>query len=130
MASVYDQRMEEIARMKEAERNGLDRIEESTQTINRGMADPLNWLLCIGAIVGIPFSGGLSIGLGVVAILRATAGGKAVVQAVTPTVADVSAPGPGCVRILAASGVAVVTLIIVFLFAVALYMNAAGIPLK
>ena len=130
MASVLDRRMEEIARMKEAERTGLDRIQESTDTINRGTSDPINWLLCIGALVGIPFSGGLSIGLAIVAVLRTTKNGKAVVQAVTPTVADVSAPGPGCVRILASSGVAVVTLIIVFLFLVALYMNAAGIPLK
>ena len=130
MASVYDRRMEEIARMKESERTGLDRIEESTQTINRGMSDPLNWLLGIGAIAGIPFTGGLSIGLAVIALLRATGNGKAAVQAVTPTVADVSAPGPGCTRILAALGSIVVFGFIVFLFLVALYMNVAGIPLK
>lgn len=130
MASRYDLRMAEIAAQRAAERTGLDRIQESTNTINRGMSDPANWLLGIGSILLLPFSGGLSVGLAIVAILRATKNGKAAVQAVTPTVADLSAPGPGCVRMLAAGGVMVVTLFIVLLFLVALYMNAAGIPMK
>ena len=74
-------------------RGELDRIEESTETINRGMADPINWLLCAGALVGIPFTGGLSVGLAVIALLRATKGGKANVQAMQPTMADVASPG-------------------------------------
>lgn len=130
MASNLDRRMEEIARTKAAERSGLDRIEESTETINRGMSDPVNWLLAIASLVGIPFSGGLSIGLAVIALLRATGNGKAAVQAVAPTTADISAPAPGCVRMLAALGSILAFGFIVFLFAVVLYMHAAGIPLR
>lgn len=126
MASRYDMRMEEIARMKAAERSGLDRIAESTQTINRGMGDPVNWLLAIGALVGIPFTGGLSIGLAIIAVLRATKNGKAAVQAATPTVADLSAPGPGCVRMLAAGGVLVVMLIMILLFVAVVAYKAQG----
>src|SRR5262245_54149400 len=99
MASVLDRRMEEIAQQRQAERAGLDRIQESTETINRGMSDPLNYILLIGALVGIPFTAGLSVGLGVIALLRMTKGGRANVQAIQPSVADVAAPGYGCIRI-------------------------------
>jgi len=116
MASVLDRRMEEIAAQRQAEQAGLDRIEESTQTINAGMSDPINWLLAIGAIVGIPFTGGFSVLLAIVAILRATKGGKANVQAIQPTMADVASPGLGCVRILGALGVLVGLLVLVALF--------------
>lgn len=116
MASVYDRRMEEIARQRQAERAGLDRIEESTETIERGMSDPINWLLCAAALVGIPFTGGLSVGLAVIALLRATKGGKANVQAMQPTLADVASPGLGCVRILGALGVLVLMAIVILLF--------------
>ena len=116
MASVYDRRMEEIAAQRQAEQAGLDRIEESTETINAGMSDPLNWLLCIGALVGIPFTGGLSVGLAVIALLRATKGGKANIQAIQPTLADVASPGLGCARILGALGVLVGLVVLVLLF--------------
>ncbi len=85
MASRYDMRMAEIAEQRAMARGELDRIEESTATINAGMSDPLNWLLAIGAIVLIPFTGGLSLGLGIIALLRATKGGKACAQAIVPT---------------------------------------------
>lgn len=125
MASRYDMRMAEIARQRQAEQSGLDRIEESTATINAGMADPVNWLLCIGALVGIPFTGGLSVGLAVIALLRATKGGKANVQAIQPTLADVASPGLGCVRIFGAIGVLVGLVIVaaLFLAAVAYHMG-------
>lgn len=108
--------MEEIAAQRQAEQAGLDRIEESTETINAGMSDPLNWLLCIGALVGIPFTGGLSVGLAVIALLRATKGGKANIQAIQPTLADVASPGLGCARILGALGVLVGLVVLVLLF--------------
>ena len=79
MASVLNRHIAEIAAQREAEhaaQASLDRIERNTQTINRGMANPLVWLFCIGGIVGIPFSGGLSILAIIVAILIATGGGK------------------------------------------------------
>lgn len=116
MSSIYDRRMEEIAAQRQAEQAGLDRIEESTETINAGMSDPLNWLLCIGALVGIPFTGGLSVGLAVIALLRATKGGKANIQAIQPTLADVASPGLGCARILGALGVLVGLVVLVLLF--------------
>ena len=130
MASVYDRRMEEIAQQRQAEQAGLDRIEESTATINSGMSDPVNWLLCIGAIVGIPFTGGLSVGLGVIALLRATKNGKANIQAIQPTLADVASPGLGCARIFGALGVLVVLFVLVLMFGVILYANATGVNLK
>lgn len=116
MSSIYDRRMEEIAAQRQAEQAGLDRIEGSTETINAGMSDPLNWLLCIGALVGIPFTGGLSVGLAVIALLRATKGGKANIQAIQPTLADVASPGLGCARILGALGVLVGLVVLVLLF--------------
>lgn len=116
MASVYDRRMEEIAAQRQAEQSGLDRIEESTATINAGMADPLNWLLAIGAIVLISFTGGFSVILAIVALLRATKGGKANVQAIQPTLADVASPGLGCVRIVAALGVLAILAVLAALF--------------
>lgn len=126
MSSVYDRRMAEIAAQRRAEQAGLDRIEESTETINAGMADPINWLLCIGAIMGIPFTGGLSVGLAIVALLRATKNGKANVQAIQPTVADLASPGLGCVRIVAALGVLVVLLMLVLLLLVIVVYNIKG----
>ncbi len=130
MASVYDRRMEEIARQREAERAGLDRIEESTATINRGMADPINWVLGIASIVLIPFTGGLSVGLGLIALLRMTAGGRANVQAIQPTLADVASPGLGCVRILGALGVLVIMLLVALLFALVLWANVTGVQMR
>jgi len=130
MASRYDLRMEEIARQQAETRyelaqldqqnrandEAIDRIKESTETINAGMSDPVNWLLCVAAFVLIPVTGGLSVGLAIVALLRATKGGKANVQAIQPTLADVSSPGPACVRILAALGVLVVMILMILLF--------------
>jgi hypothetical protein len=130
VASRYDMRMAEIAEQRAMARGELDRIEESTATINAGMADPLNWILCAGALVGIPFTGGLSVGLAVIAILRATKGGKANIQAMQPTMADVASPGLGCVRILGALGVLVILFVLVLLFGVILYANATGVNLK
>lgn len=126
MASVLDRRMQEIARQREAERTDLDRIEQSTATINAGMGDLLNWLLCIGAIVGIPFSGGLSIGLAVIALLRATKGGQACAQAIIPTSADLAEPKAGCTRIFAALGVLILMIFVILLFAAALAYKAQG----
>lgn len=126
--SVYDERMEEIAEQRAMARGELDRIEESTETINAGMADPLNWILCIGAIVGIPFTGGLSVGLAVIALLRATKGGKANVQAIQPAVADVASPGLGCVRIMAALGVLAIMVVLVLLFLAAIAYNVGVQP--
>lgn len=126
MASRYDMRMAEIAEQRAMARGGLDCIEESTETINRGMADPINWLLCAGAFVGIPFTGGLSVGLAIVAILRATAGGKANIQAMQPTMADVVSPGLGCARILGAFGVLVGLLVLILLFLAIVAYNAQG----
>lgn len=130
MASVYDRRMEEIARQRAAERGELDGIEESTATINAGMADPLNWLLCIGSIVGIPFTGGLSTGLLLIALLRMTKNGKANVQAIQPTTADLATPGLGCVRILGALGVLVIMALVVCLFGLILWANVTGVQMK
>ena len=129
MASVLDRRMEEIAAQRQAEQAGLDRIEESTQTINAGMSDPINWLLAIGAIVGIPFTGGFSVLLAIVAILCATKGGKANVQAIQPTMADVASPGLGCARIFGALGVLIGLLVLVLLFMAAVAYNA-GVPMQ
>lgn len=126
MASRYDMRMAEIAAQRAADRGELNRIEESTETINRGMADPLNWLLCIGALVGIPFTGGLSVGLAVLALLRATKGCKANVQAMQPTMADVASPGLGCVRILGALGVLVGLAVLVLLFLAVIAYHVQG----
>lgn len=128
MASRYDLRMQEIARQREQDRAGLDRIEQSTETIERGMSDPINWLLAIGSIVLVPFTGGLSIGLGVIALLRMTAGGKANVQAIQPTMADVAAPGLGCARILGALGVLVIMVIVIMLFVAIVAYNAGVQP--
>lgn len=128
MASVYDRRMEEIARPRVAERAGLDRIEESTATINRGMANPLVWILGIGSIVGIPFTGGFSI-LGLIAaILIMTGGGKAYAQAIPPTPADLAAPGLGCQRILCALGSLLILLIVIALFACLVAYNLGVQP--
>lgn len=128
MASHYDLRMAEIKAQRAADRGELDRIEESTETINRGMADPINWLLCAGAFVGIPFTGGLSVGLAVIALLRATAGGRANLQAMQPTMADVASPGLGCVRILGALGVLVGLLVLILLFLAIVAYNAGMQP--
>ena len=128
MASRYDLRMAEIAEQRAADRGELDRIEESTETIERGMSDPINWLLCAGAIVGIPFTGGLSVLLAIVAILRATKNGKANIQAIQPTMADVASPGLGCARILSALGVLVVLLVLVLLFLAIVAYNAGVKP--
>lgn len=134
MASRYDLRMEQIradreqyeAAQQRLHRDDLDRIEESTETINRGMADPLNWLLCIGAIAGIPFTGGLSIIALIVAILRMTAGGKANVQAMQPTTADIAYPGLGLARILGALGSLVILIVLVLLLLAAVAYKAQG----
>lgn len=126
MASVLDRRMEEIARQRQAERAGLDRIEESTETITKGTSDPVNLILGIASIVLAPFTGGLSIGLGVIAVLRATKGGKACVQAIAPTTADLTAPRAGCTRIFAALGVLILTVVLIFLFAAALAYSAGA----
>ncbi len=130
MSSVYDRRMAEIAEQRAMARGELDRIEESTATINAGMSDPINWLLCVGALVGIPFTGGLSVGLAVLALLRATKGGRANLQAMQPTVADVASPGLGCARILGALGVLVVLFVLVLLFGLILWANAIGVPMR
>lgn len=113
-----------------ADDTGLDRIEESTETINRGMANPFVWLLFIGSIVGIPFTGGLSVGLMVVALLMMTGGGKAYVQAIPPAKADIVAPKAGCIRMAAALGVLAILLVLILLFGVILYANATGVNLK
>lgn len=131
MPSRYDLRMEEIARQRAEDRaredsTGLDRIAESTATINRGMANPFVWLLAIGSIIGIPFTGGLSIGLAIVAILLGTGGGKAYVQAIPPAKADLAAPAAGCSRILAAIGSLLILLLIVGLFLLVVYANVTG----
>ncbi len=128
VASRYDMRMAEIAEQRAMARGELDRIEESTATINAGMSDPLNWLLAIGAIVGIPFTGGLSLGLGIIALLRATKGGKANVQAIQPAVADLAAPGLGCARILSALGVLVILAVLAALFLAILAYHMGGQP--
>jgi len=96
------------------------RIQESTETINRGMSDPLNWLLLLGAVVGIPFTGGLSLALAIWAALRMTANGKAYVQAIQPTKADIVNPGPGCARIAAAIGSLLILLGTIGLFVLAI----------
>lgn len=106
--------------------DGLDRIEESTETINRGMSDPLNYLLLIGAIVGVPLTMGLSLGLGIIALLRMTAGGKAYAQAIPPTTADIASPGYGCARIAAALGALLVFVLVVLLFVAVAVYNVDG----
>ena len=121
MASVYDRRLLEIAAQRAADRAGLDRTEqdrisESTDTINRGMNDPINWILFCGGIVLIPVTGALSIGLIIWGLLRMTAGGRACVQAIPPTAADLTAPGPSCVRILGALGVLILMIAVILLF--------------
>lgn len=110
-----------------ADSTGLDRIEESTETINRGMANPFVWLLFIGSIVGIPFTGGLSVGLMVVALLMMTGGGKAYVQAIPPAKADIVAPKAGCIRMAAALGSLVIFLLVLALFLLVLWANANGL---
>ena len=130
MASVYDRRMEEIAHQRQAEQTGLHRIEESTETINRGMTDPVNWVLSIGGIVGIPFTAGLSTGLLVIALLRMTAGGKANVQAIAPTTADLVSPGYGCIRIICALGVLVIMVLVVLVFLLVVYANVTGVQMR
>ena len=120
MASRYDERLLEIAAQREAERAadqaGMDRIERSTQTINKGLANPLVYILGIGGIIGVPFTGGFSILALIVAILMLTGGGKAYAQAIPPTASDLAAPGPGCVRIVAALGSLILLLIVIALF--------------
>lgn len=130
MASRYDARMLEIAtqRAAQADSTGQNRIEDSTQTVTRGMANPLVWLFCIGGIVLIPLTGGLSIGLLIVALLIATGGGRACAQAIAPTTADLAAPGPGCVRVVAALGSLILLLIIIGLFLAAVAYNAGVKP--
>jgi len=128
VASVYDRRMAEIAEQRAIERGELHRIEESTQTIEDGMSSPVNWLLILGAFVGIPFTSGLSLGLGVLALLRMTKGGKANVQAMQPTVADVASPGLGCVRIFGALGVLVGLLVLLALFLAVVAYNMGVKP--
>ena len=128
MASVYDRRMAEIARQRQAERAGLDRIEESTQTISAGTSDPVNWILGIASIVLIPFTGGLSVGLGVLALLRATKGGQACAQAIVPTPADLTAPKAGCTRIFAALGVLILMIVVILLFAAVVAYHAGVKP--
>lgn len=128
MASRYDLRMAEIAEQRAMARGELDRIEESTATINAGMRDPINWLLCAGALAGIPFTGGLSVGLAVIALFRATKGGRANLQAMQPTMADVASPGLGCARILGALGVLVGLLVLVLLFVAIVAYNAGVQP--
>ena len=116
-----------IDRPSNSDATGLDRIEESTETINRGMSNPFVWLLLIGSIVGVPFTGGLSVGLMVVALLIMTAGGKANVQAIQPTTADLAAPGLGCIRIMGALGVLIIMVIVICLFGLLLWANANGL---
>ena len=125
MASVLDRRMAEIAAQRAADRNereaqadstGLDRIAQSTATVTRGMNDPINWILFCGGIVLIPVTGALSIGLIIWGLLRMTAGGRACAQAIVPTPADLTAPGPGCVRILGALGVLILMIAVILLF--------------
>ena len=133
MASVYDLRMQEVARQREAERTdqastGLDRIADSTQTVTRGMANPLVWVLSIGSILAIPFTGGLSIGGLIVGLLIMTAGGRACAQAIVPTPADIAAPGPGCVRIAAALGVLILMIAVILLFLAVLAYNMGVQP--
>lgn len=113
MAEIAAQRAEQIA---QADSTGLDRIEQSTQTINAGMSNPVVWLFCIGGIVLIPLTGGLSLGGLIVGLLIMTKGGKACAQAIPPTAADLAAPGPGCVRILAALGVTILMIAVILLF--------------
>jgi len=133
MASVYDRRLLEIAaqradRTDQADSTGLDRIEQSTATINAGMANPVVWVLSIGSILFCPVTGGLSIAALIVALLIMTKGGKAYAQAIPPTRADLAAPGPGCVRILAALGSLILLLIIIALFLAAAAYNLGVQP--
>ena len=133
MASVLDRRMAEIAaqraeREAQADRGGLDRIEESTQTINRGLSNPLVYILGIGGIIGVPFTGGFSILAIIVALLIATGGGRACAQAIPPTAADLAAPGPGCVRIAAALGVTILMIVVILLFFAIIVYHAGVQP--
>jgi len=123
--------MLEIAAQRAAEHTaqaGLERIEQSTQTINAGMANPLVWVLSIGGIIGVPFTGGFSILAIIVALLIATGGGRACAQAIPPTAADLAAPGPGCVRILAALGVLILMIAVILLFIAVAAYNAGVKP--
>lgn len=115
-----------MARPSHDDATGLDRIQESTETINRGMSNPFVWLLLIGSIFGIPVTGGLSIGLAIVALLMMTGGGKAYVQAIPPAKADIVAPKAGCIRIVAATGSLIIFLVVVALFLAVLAYKAQG----
>lgn len=128
MASILDRCMAEIAARREADRGGLDRIEESTETINRGLSNPLVYILGIGGIIGVPFTGGFSILAIILALLIATGGGRAYAQAIPPTGADIAAPGPGCVRIMAALGSLILLLIIILLFVAVIAYHAGVKP--
>lgn len=108
----------------------LDRIQESTETITAGMSDPINWILLIGSIIGIPFTGGLSIGLAILALMRMTDNGRANLQAIQPAAADIAAPGYGCLRIIGALGVLLLMLAIISLFLLVLWANATGMHLR
>lgn len=136
MASILDRRVAEIAAQREAERadraeqdrTEQDRISKSTDTINRGMSNPLVWILSIGGIVLIPVTGGLSIGALIVALLILTGGGRACAQAIPPTAADLTAPKAGCTRIFAALGVLILTIIVILLFCAAIAYNLGVKP--
>jgi len=123
MASRYDLRMEQIRADRAARRQAgegyseeIFRIEESTNTINTGMSNPMNYALLIGAIVLVPVTGGLSLALGIWALARMTKNGKAYVQAIRPTAADIVHPGLGCARIAAAIGSLIIALGTIGLF--------------
>lgn len=105
-----------------------NRIEESTETIERGMKNPFAYILIIGGIVGIPFTAGLSL-LGVVlGLLMMTGGGRAYVQAIPPTAADAAYPAAGCARMAAALGSLVVLVLIVGLLLAAIAYSAGVQP--
>ena len=134
MASVLDRRMAEIAAQRAAEQTaqadstGLDRIAESTETINAGMSNPVVWVLSIGSILAIPLTGGMSIGALIVALLIMTKGGRACAQAIVPTPADLTAPKAGCTRIFAALGVLILMIIVILLFCAIIAYNAGVKP--
>lgn len=124
MSTYTDDSMD---RPSNGDATGLDRIEESTETINRGMSNPFVWLLFLGSIVGVPFTGGLSIGLMILALLMMTGGGKAYVQAIPPAKADLVAPKAGCIRIVAATGSLILFFVVVALFLLVLWARANGL---
>lgn len=130
VASRYDLRMLEIAaqRAAQADSAGLDRIADSTATVTRGMSNPVVWILSIGSILALPLTGGLSIGGLIVALLIMTKNGKACAQAIVPTPADLAAPGPGCVRILAALGVTILMIAVILLFLAVVAYNMGVQP--